>query len=368
MKKRYVYACTIIPPEERDIAHRYQEDPEELNPSAEIGDVRQVATTLSEEAVEAYKQASNYIPDSLEEVTEVRALGWEEGPVETPLAMASIAGVQRIPTDASTSYMRSLYMRGEEDLQGAGVVVAVLDTAIGATVAKWLKPYIKAAKSFINGNPVGATTQNHGTHVACVALPDEAKLLHGEVLGPDGSGTMDKVAAGIYWAVENGADIVNISIGGPGGAQTLERAIAYAVSRGVIVRCAGGNEAQRGNTPQYPGACESAEAVGAYDKDTDERAPFSNTGSYIDLAGPGVSEVSYYANGSLGLMSGSSQASPATVWHTACLIGKHKKRGKSAAEISAAIKATARKNGDPATYYGAGIVRGRAADRELSAS
>lgn len=352
--RRYVYACRVIEPERRDIAHRYQRDPVELHP-AEIGEVRQLAVTLDDEGYEAYRNASNLI--EIEPVVEARAMGMPEG--EEASADASSAGT-RIPTDEDLYFIRSLSMR-DRGRRGEGVKVAVLDTALGAGVVSWLRPQIAAARSFVGGNAL-AGSNDHGSHVATTALPDRAKLVHAAVLDDSGSGRSDGILQGLYWAIEQGADVINMSLGGTGGKDQYERAIAYARRRGVLVFCAAGNEAQRGNPVIYPGACPSAISISAYDRATGSRAPFSTFNEQVDLASSGVNVLAYYASGRLGRMSGTSMATPLAVWAAASAMAESGKRGDA---VLQAMRQKAKDTPAPAAFEGSGIVRGTGAKNAL---
>jgi serine protease len=98
------------------------------------------------------------------------------------------------------------------------------------------------------------------------------------------------VGQGIRYAADNGAKVINLSLGGPGQSQTELDAINYAVGKGVFVSIAAGNEFEDGNAPSYPAAdainINGAMAVAATNR-TGNRAYYSNTGSYIEIAAPG---------------------------------------------------------------------------------
>jgi serine protease len=109
---------------------------------------------------------------------------------------------------------------------------------------------------------------------------------------PLNSGGCDSasIAAGIRYAADNGARVINLSLGGPGEAQTLRDAINYAVNRGAFVAMAMGNEFEEGNPTEYPAAyaagTDGAMAVGAVGRSL-RRAFYSNTGSHIEITAPG---------------------------------------------------------------------------------
>jgi serine protease len=104
-------------------------------------------------------------------------------------------------------------------------------------------------------------------------------------------GTDDVVARGIRYAAENGANIINMSIGRTGpDAPVVEAAMRYAVGKGVFISVAAGNDAQDGNPVEtyakIAGSVDGVVAVGAVGSDL-VRAPYSSTGSYVELAAPG---------------------------------------------------------------------------------
>ena len=127
-------------------------------------------------------------------------------------------------------------------------------------------------------------------------------LLPVRVLDVNGSGSYSAVEAGITWATDHGATVLNLSLGGTAPSSGLQAAIQYAVDHGVTVVMAAGNCAlavsgscPAGNPTMYPAAYSSsisgAIAVGATDS-TDAIASFSSHGTYVDLAAPGVGIVS----------------------------------------------------------------------------
>jgi thermitase len=149
----------------------------------------------------------------------------------------------------------------------------------------------------------------HGTFVSSLAAGSvengvgisgfggDAKLLVVQAIDADGYVTDVDEAAAIVYAVKHGAKIVNLSIGGTETSALEKRAIRYAVRHGVLVVAAAGNEHGSGNPVEYPAALLQPVgsrgrgglglAVGATNMDG-TRASFSNTGSYLSLAAPGL--------------------------------------------------------------------------------
>lgn len=104
----------------------------------------------------------------------------------------------------------------------------------------------------------------------------------------------DAIAQGIRYAADNGAKVINLSLGGPDPSATLQDAISYAVQHGAFVSIAMGNDFQNGNPPEYPAlyasSTQGAMAVGAVGKSL-TRAYYSSTGSYCEIAAPGGSDL-----------------------------------------------------------------------------
>ena len=200
----------------------------------------------------------------------------------------------------------------------ADVVVAVLDTGVS--------PHGELGSSLLPGQnltsaPGGATDttdrQGHGTHVAGTVAADAgsgvegiaagAKVLPVKVLGDDGYGTSSWISGGIIWATDRGADVINMSLGGQYSSTVYDAAVAYARSKGATVVAAAGNS----NTSAVfmPAAAPGVIGVAATDQNG-AKASFSNYGSYVDVAAPGVGIVSIYPGNGYAGMSGTSMASP----------------------------------------------------------
>lgn len=224
---------------------------------------------------------------------------------------------------------------------------------------------------------------NHGTHVAgtiaaatdnrvgvagvtwkCRIQPVKAltrmvNIKTGEVRGV---GTSVDIAAAIQWAADHGAKVINLSLGSSSPTEVERNAVAYAISRDVVVVAAMGNNGS--SRPSYPAAFDGVISVGAIDS-TDRKATFSQTGPHIDVVAPGVAILSTVPGGGYGNMSGTSMASP-HVAGVAALIRSVKPEA-SVAEVTDIIRSTARalrtKPTDPVPNndYGWGLVDAAAA-------
>ena len=213
-------------------------------------------------------------------------------------------------------------VRAEEGRAAAGplsgVVVAVLDTGV--------HPHPELAGALLPGqnftsSPGGALDagdrHGHGTHVAGTIAADAgsdvegvapgASILPVKVLDDSGSGPSSGIANGILWAADNGADVINMSLGGGGYSSVMASAVTYARSKGVTVIAAAGND--NSSVAFYPAAYPGVIAVSAVDQ-AREKASFSNYGTYVDIAAPGVSILSTTYDDGLGYASGTSMASP----------------------------------------------------------
>jgi uncharacterized repeat protein (TIGR01451 family) len=157
---------------------------------------------------------------------------------------------------------------------------------------------------------IAAAATNNGKGVAGIA--GHSPIMAVKVIDKTiGLAAYSDVAAGIHYAVNNGASILNISLGGSAPSQTLCAAVSWAASRGAVVVAAAGNQ---DHTVYYPAACPGALAVGATDR-SDSPAWFSNPGARVDLAAPGVDILSTWFASGLGVstyaaLSGTSEAAP----------------------------------------------------------
>jgi subtilisin family serine protease len=247
----------------------------------------------------------------------------------------------------------------------AAIRIAVVDTgadvAVPSLAAKPLVTWDAATSTAAVHDDVG-----HGTFVASLAagaglgFGGDAQLLIVQANrgGPSFS-DVDEANA-IVWAVDHGANIVNLSLGGSQTSPVERDAVDYAIAKGVLLVAAAGNEALEGDPAVYPAALigRAGLVVGAADA-TGHRAAFSSTGAYVDLLAPGVGVLGALApgvgaglftpvatpgaDGAYGAGSGTSYAAPeaagaaALVWAAAPSIG--------AARVAQTLEATASGDG-----------------------
>ncbi len=139
----------------------------------------------------------------------------------------------------------------------------------------------QAGHGTMSAGVLAAVTDNDegvaGTCWTCTVLPVR-------VMEPDGTGALSRIADGIVWAVDQGADVINLSLGSRDDLRVMREAVGYAVEHDVVLVSAAGNLA--GDTPIYPGAYDAVVGVAASTRD-DTRSPFSSHGSWVDVAAPG---------------------------------------------------------------------------------
>lgn len=186
--------------------------------------------------------------------------------------------------------------------QGQGVIVGVVDSGVtrGADSPVNLLKGWDFQDDDADASDTAAATQSssgsHGTHVAgtiaqasnngvgVTGIAPMASILPVRVGDYNGI-TSENIAEGIEWAVDNGAQVINISIGGASNSRVVEDACKYAYDKGVVVVAASGNDGYDGKI-SYPAALKTVIAVGAHDGASKETA-YSNNGRELALLAPG---------------------------------------------------------------------------------
>ncbi len=263
------------------------------------------------------------------------------------------------------------------DNKGSGVKIAIIDSGIDLDHPD-LQVY--GDVSFVSGTSSGDDDYGHGTHVAgiCAALDNDtgvigvapqAELYAVKVLNYSGSGYWSDVIEGIQWAVDNGMQVINMSLGASTSSYGLEDACDAAEAAGVVVVAAAGNSGNSwgfGDRVLYPARYDSVIAVAATDS-SDARAYFSSTGPDVELAAPGYSIYSTSPGGTYTTKSGTSMASPHVAGLAALVIasgiGDGNGNGRVNDEVRARLQQTAIDLGDPGrdTWFGYGLVNAPAA-------
>ncbi|MBE9209374.1 S8 family serine peptidase [Nostoc sp. LEGE 06077] len=259
---------------------------------------------------------------------------------------------------------------------GKGVVVAVIDTGVdynhedlknniwtntkeiaGNGVDDDGNGYVDDVRgwNFVNNNNNTLDQNGHGTHVSgtiageknnygVTGIAYDAKIMPVKVLNDSGSGSYSAIANGIYYAANNGANVINLSLGGSFSNKTLQNAIEYANSKGVVVVMAAGNDG--GSQPNYPAryAKNTGIAVGAVDRNN-SLANFSNRSGTSQLAyvtAPGVDVYSTVPNNQYATYSGTSMATPHVAGVVALMLSAN--RNLTPAQVSQIITETAGSN------------------------
>ena len=262
---------------------------------------------------------------------------------------------------------------------GQGVTVAVIDTGIACFDDG---PFSRGTDlsgtrcgggwNFVDDNARAADDHGHGTHVAgtiaqttnngmgTAGLAYCATLMPIKVLSRQGFGSTANVAEGIRYAADEGAQVINMSLGGPIKSQILEDAVNHALAKGVVIVAAAGNS---GRSVGYPAAYPGVIAVSATD-DKDNIARFSSRGPQVVIGAPGVAVTQQtVCNGGkdkcevFGTFNGTSMASP----HVAGVAAMVESLGVTdPAAVRDALESTARPK-EGKNLYGAGILDGGAA-------
>ncbi len=204
------------------------------------------------------------------------------------------------------------------------VAIAVVDTGIDEEHVDLAGQVVRSV-NFSSSSTV-EDRYGHGTHVAGIVAAatnngvgvagtcPRCVLYNVKVLGDNGSGSWADIAAGINWSLDNGARVINLSLGGSYGSYSLQSSINNAWNKGVVIVAAAGNNGT--SSAFYPAYYSNAIAVAATNN-RDQKASFSNYGSWVDVAAPGESILSTTMGDTYGTKNGTSMAAP----HVAGLAG-----------------------------------------------
>jgi serine protease len=266
---------------------------------------------------------------------------------------------------------------------GAGTVVAVIDTGVSSGPNDGIGTLV-TGYDFVNNDTDASDDNGHGTHVAgtiaqttnngagTVGLAYDAAIMPIKVLDRRGSGYTSDTVDGINFAVSQGADVINLSLGSSYYSASEAAAVYNAYTAGVFVACASGNAGS--SSVDYPGAYTGSVAVGATGYG-DYRTSYSNRGTALDLVAPGGdTSVDYngdgYADGvlqetftrrtwSFQYFQGTSMASP----HVAAAAALLMANGATNVEAQDALEATAVDLGASGwdSSYGNGLIQADAA-------
>ncbi len=235
------------------------------------------------------------------------------------------------------------------------VVIAVLDTGVDLNHPDIANKLVSPGHDFFNNDDSADDDHWHGTHVAGIAAAEtdngqgiagvawNCRVLPVKIVGADGEGSYSSMIEGIVWAADQGAGVINLSVGGDEPSDALHAALKYAYDLGVVIVAAAGNDSP---SVTYPAAYDDyCLAVAATDA-ADAVADFSAPGSQVDVAAPGVDVLSLIPTWYFGpdaspyaFASGTSMAAP----HVAGFAGliKSLKPWLGAAEIMSIIRYSA---------------------------
>lgn len=340
-----------------------------------------IATSLSE--LSAYLNAID--ADIVSEITEfgiihIRAFGLSVE--ELIVEIDSLPGVVYVEPNYRTRLLETIpndpgwsNQYGMDNIRAPGgwelatgsvaVTIAVLDTGVDLSHPD-LSAKITSGFDFVENDTNPQDDNGHGTHVAGIAAATTnnsigvagtswgAQVMPIKIMNRDGNGSYSDLAAGVIWAADHGADVINMSLGGGSPSALLEDAVNYAYARGVVQVAAAGNTGS-GNI-LYPARYTHVIAVGATDANNN-RASFSNYGAELDLVAPGVSIYSTRLGGSYGYRNGTSMSTPYVSGLAAILIGLS--RPYSPDLIAYEMQSTALDRGATGwdSFYGHGLIQ-----------
>jgi thermitase len=177
------------------------------------------------------------------------------------------------------------------------VVIAIVDSGVDMSHPELAAKVVSSGWDFVNDDADATDDNWHGTHTAGIAAADtdngigiagvawNCKVLPVKVTEADGTGYYSWLIDGIIWATDQGADVINLSLGGDVDDPFLEDACKYAFDRGVVLAAAAGNDA---SSVLYPAAYDKYVLAVAATDYNDEPADFSNFGPEVDVAAPGI--------------------------------------------------------------------------------
>ncbi|WP_419961254.1 S8 family peptidase [Psychrobacillus sp. BM2] len=305
------------------------------------------STNMNQKQFDALQNNKNITVTKVEKVTldaDLRSTEFDKMAGEYPTQQTPW-GIKAIYNDSSLTTTSG----------GAGINIAVLDTGVNINHYD-LTNTVEQCKNFTTATPIVNNSCNdangHGTHVAGTALADggsdgagiygvapSADLWAYKVLGDDGSGYSDDIAAAIRHAADQAAStgtktVINMSLGSSASNSLITSAVNYAYGKGVLIVAAAGNTGPAQGSIGYPGALVNTVAVAALENrqqngtyrvaDFSSRGYSSTDGDYviqqgdIEISAPGAAIYSTWNNGGYNTISGTSMATP----HVAGLAAK----------------------------------------------
>jgi len=229
-----------------------------------------------------------------------------------------VSGMQSGYTDAGTQNQQPGYVQQS--------TAAVLDQSTAAV---------------LDGSPYVAF--GHGTMTSGLVhlVAPKAKILPLKAFSANGTGYLANIVAALYYAVQHGANVVNMSFDLTSSSPSLNKAVSYANKAGVVLVAAAGNE--NTNAPVYPAAISGSVVGIASTTDWDARSSFSNYGSYdVWIAAPGEFVISTYPGGTYAISSGTSFSAPLVAGTAALMLNAKSSLNQSqaASALSHAVQLT----------------------------
>jgi serine protease len=256
-----------------------------------------------------------------------------------------------------------------DETKGQGTTVAVIDTGVSQVPDLKLTNFVKGY-DFVNDKDDASDDNGHGTHVAgtiaqstnngygVAGIAYQASIMPLKVLSGSGGGTIADIAEAIKFAADNGATVINMSLGGAGASSMMEEAIKYAHNKGVVIVAAAGNEAR--NSASYPARYPDVISVSATDA-AGHKASYSNFGAGVDISAPGGSETGKILQNTVDPSTGESvfvgfQGTSMAAPHVAGVAALIRASGvEDPNEVSAILKQSSRKvQEDHLNHFGAG--------------
>lgn len=357
--RTWIVGATKIPWEQRDIAHAVDGGMDSRaffdviaaddDPAVPMGASVTYRVELTDAEAATFRAASNCRYVELDGTVTRADVTVADVGVGT-----AAAGPLQIPTVDTLGSMRAIYAESAT-WHGRDVNVAVLDEGTTAVVRDYMG-FTLVARTVVGPIDPGAAEVNgpHGCFVAPNAVPRGGRLLDCIISNTEGSATYSAMAAGMRWAADNGAKVVNLSFGGPGETvQALKDGAQYLKDRNVLLFCSAGNNSTYtlGSTGGLSQFFSNAHSSIASDENTDARAAFSNYHEDGSGSAPGRLVTSLTIAAVPTAWSGTSASSP----HMASLAARALTGGRfTTTQVGAALKASVRDTGQTAQQQGHG--------------
>ncbi len=255
------------------------------------------------------------------------------------------------------------------------IIVAILDSGQPDEVPDF-GDRVVPGYNFVSDNSITVDDHGHGTSVASIALATgnnggtmagvdwNAKIMPIKILDENNSGLYSWWVDGIYWAVDNGADVLNMSVGGSSPSSFMQQAVSDAIESGAHVIACMMNE--NNNVPFIPASYDGVVSVGAINNLGARAVPFcwgggSNYGSHIDLVAPGDRIVSLRSSDptTAAYWCGTSQATPMVAGVVSLMLSIDPEL--TTAEVKQILTETSRGNGSWNQFTGWGVLDAHAA-------